>query len=324
MFRLDAECAHNLALTFLERFSPCFLRILFGPKPEGFGVRVWDIDFPNPVGLAAGMDKDARCLPAWEALGFGFVEVGTVTAVPQSGNPRPRVFRLPQRRALINRMGFNNCGAEAMGMRLRALRARGRWPRIPVGVNIGKSKVTPLENAADDYRFSARILREFADFFVINVSSPNTPGLRELQEVVRLEGVVKAVQDEAGGTPVLIKLAPDLSDKGVLDIVNFAVSCGVAGFVATNTTVERPGFGNCGGEKGGLSGEPLRERANEVVKLIASACSLPIIGSGGVMDGRSAGEKISVGAKLLEIYTGFVYGGPAVIREVACSFKELA
>ncbi|MDT5009358.1 MAG: dihydroorotate dehydrogenase [Mycobacterium sp.] len=268
-----------------------------------FGVR-----FPAPLGLAAGFDKDGTGLGTWGALGFGYAEVGTVTAHPQPGNPRPRLFRLPADRALLNRMGFNNQGAGHLALRL----AR-RDPDVPIGANIGKSKVTPAEHAVDDYVTSARLVGPVADFVVVNVSSPNTAGLRDLQAVETLRPILAAVQ-EATATPVLVKIAPDLSDDDVDAIADLAVEMGLAGIVATNTTISRarlatPGVDELG--SGGVSGPPLADRSREVLQrlYVRVGGRLVLISVGGIETADDAWQRIVDGASLLQGYTGFVYGG---------------
>jgi dihydroorotate dehydrogenase len=322
LFRMDAERAHVFALRVLALTPPALLRVAYGP-PVGAPREVFGMRFPNPVGLAAGMDKDAVALPAWEALGFGFAEIGTVTALAQPGNPKPRVFRHPAHRALINRMGFNNPGAEAVAARLARLRASGKWPRIPVGINIGKSKVTPLDEAPADYGSSARTLAPHADYFAINVSSPNTPGLRGLQETRRLEEVVGAVRQAAPAKPVLVKIAPDLSDEEAAAIADMAQTCGLDGLIATNTTLNHAPIPASADQEGGLSGVPLAARATEVVRLLAGRTSLPVVASGGVMDIQDALEKFRAGARLVQLYTGFVYGGPSLVGGVARALREV-
>ncbi len=291
--------------------------------------------FPNPVGLAAGMDKQAAALPVWERLGFGFCELGGVTWHPQPGNPAPRMFRAVADRALINRMGFNNPGAEAMAGRLRHWRAVGRWPRHPVGINLGKSKVTPLAGAADDYAQSFRALRSLADFFVVNVSSPNTPNLRQLQDKSALDDILRALQEingQAGGgeaRPILVKVAPDLSWDALDEILELTGPRNVAGIVATNTTLARPEATDAAlraiyQETGGLSGRPLRERSTAVVRHLyrQSRGRLPIIGVGGIFTGGDAWEKITAGACLVQVYTGPVYEGPILARQVVRTLKQ--
>ncbi|CAN5501373.1 quinone-dependent dihydroorotate dehydrogenase [soil metagenome] len=294
----------------LHRFQP-------PPRP----INVFGLQFPHPVGLAAGFDKNGVALPAWEALGFGFIEIGTVTAQPQRGNPQPRIFRFPEQQALINRLGFNNDGADAVAARLRRLRATGRWPRVPIGVNIGKSKVTPLEEAAEDYRYSFRVLREFADYAVLNVSSPNTPGLRSLQEHAALTDLLQTIADEnsASPKPVLLKVAPDLSMANLDVIIAACEQHGIAGLIATNTTLDHSAIPPEHDQTGGLSGAPLREKSTAFVRAIRDRTTLPIIGVGGIMDAASAREKLAAGATLLQVYTGYIYGGPALLRAAVSS-----
>ena len=270
-----------------------------------FGVR-----FPNPIGLAAGFDKDGVALAAWEALGFGFVEAGTLTAKAQPGNPKPRMFRVPERRALINRLGFNNGGADAAAARFARLRAAGRWPTVPVGINLGKSKVTPLEEAASDYVYSLEKLHPFGDYFVLNVSSPNTPGLRSLQGRDELDALLRAVQSRNRSLPtprpMLVKIAPDLEFSQIEEILELAGQHQLAGIVATNTTIDHSSLPpSAPKQQGGLSGVPLRERSTAIVRFLAGRTSLPIIAVGGVSDAASAREKLDAGAALVQIYTGF-------------------
>lgn len=264
--------------------------------------------FPGPLGLAAGFDKDGLGVLTWGALGFGYAEVGTVTASPQPGNPAPRMFRLAADRALLNRMGFNNLGAGALAMRL----ARQR-PEVPIGVNIGKTKATPADQAVDDYRASARLVGPLASYLVVNVSSPNTPGLRDLQEVESLRPILSAVLAETT-KPVLVKIAPDLSDSDVDAIADLAVELGLAGIVATNTTVSRDGLKTPGVEAlgaGGISGPPVARRALEVLRRLHSRVGdrLVLISVGGIETPDDAWERIAAGASLLQGYTGFIYGG---------------
>jgi len=268
-----------------------------------FGVR-----FPGPMGLAAGFDKDGLGLATWGALGFGYAEVGTVTAQPQPGNPEPRLFRLPGDRALLNRMGFNNRGAGELALRL----AR-HTPDIPIGVNIGKTKIVPVEAAVDDYRQSARLLGPLAAYLVVNVSSPNTPGLRDLQAVEALRPILAAVREETT-TPVLVKIAPDLSDADVDEIADLAVDSGLAGIVATNTTVSRDGLLTPGVDRlgpGGISGPPVARRSAEVLRRLRARVGdrLVLISVGGIETADDAWDRITAGASLLQGYTGFVYGG---------------
>jgi dihydroorotate dehydrogenase len=315
LFRLDAEKAHHFALGALARTPGAVLRAGFGAAPSAERV-VAGIRFRNPVGLAAGMDKNAIALPAWEALGFGFVEVGTITAKAQPGNPRPRLFRYPELGALINRMGFNNDGADVVAARLADLRESGRWPRIPVGVNLGKSKVTPLEEAPSDYLHSFRALLPFGDYFVVNVSSPNTPGLRELQDKDALTGIVRTLRDLDATKPLFVKIAPDLNDVQLDAILELTAAENLSGLIATNTTLDHSALAGRPDETGGLSGAPLRARAGEVTRRLCAGTDRPVIASGGIMDGAAARERLAAGAALVQIYTGFVYRGPALIREI--------
>jgi dihydroorotate dehydrogenase len=320
LFALSAEAAHNLAIRTLrwasnwpsalhqlQRFAP-------GPKPK----TVFGLTFRNPVGLAAGFDKNGVGLPAWAALGFGFVEVGTVTAKPQPGNAKPRIFRYPHQGALINRLGFNNDGADVVAARLRALRESERWPAIPVGINIGKSKITPLEQAVDDYLHSFRLLAPLADYMVLNVSSPNTPGLRSLQEHDALRQLLVAVahENETTGKPVLLKIAPDLAPVELDQIIATAEENSIAGIIATNTTLDHSAIPSSLDQTGGLSGRPLFEKSTEFVRAIRARSSLPIMASGGIWDAATAREKMTAGADLLQVYTGYVYRGPGLLREI--------
>ena len=273
---------------------------------------VFGVDFPNPVGVAAGFDKNARIPDALGALGFGHVEIGAVTAEGQPGNPRPRLFRLREDKAIVNRMGFNNAGADAVAARL-ATHDR----TVPIGANIGKSKSTPLEDAAEDYLYTYEKLAPYADFFVVNVSSPNTPGLRELQDREPLEAILTTLID-AGAGPLLVKLSPDLHEEAIAEVVTLAESVGLDGIVATNTTIDRPDSLNDpnAAEQGGLSGEPIRERSTEAIRFVAERTELPIVGVGGIFDAADAYEKIRAGADLVQLYTGFIYQGPTVARDI--------
>jgi dihydroorotate dehydrogenase len=314
-FMLPAEAAHNLAILGLRMTPPSLLRAAFGATPQK-PTKLFGLTFPNPVGLAAGMDKDASALRAWEALGFGFVEAGTITALAQPGNPKPRCFRYPSQQALINRMGFNNSGASVAAVRLARQKASGRWPRVPVGINIGKSKLTPNEQAASDYATSYKLLLPFGDYFVINVSSPNTPNLRALQDRDSLAEIIRTLKRINNIKPLLVKIAPDLTDEAVRDIAALAESEHLAGLIATNTTLDHSSVPKDSDQQGGLSGTPLRRRSTEVLRIMRSATDLPIIASGGIMDTASAHEKLEAGASLIQLYTGFVYHGPELIRDI--------
>lgn len=315
LFCLPAEAAHNLALLALRLTPRVILRSAFGPQPQA-PVRLFGLDFPNPVGLAAGMDKNARALRSWEALGFGYVEAGTITALAQPGNPKPRSFRFINQQAIVNRMGFNNAGASAVEARLRRMKAAGNWPRIPVGINIGKSKLTPNEQAASDYATSFRLLLPYGDYFVVNVSSPNTPGLRALQDTAALAEIIRTLKAIDSSKPLLVKIAPDLVQEDIRQIAAMADNEGLAGLIATNTTLDHSALTKDQDTAGGLSGAPLRTRSTEVIRTLRASTSLPIIASGGIMDVASAREKLEAGANLVQLYTGFVYHGPKLIRDI--------
>jgi len=320
LFSLPPETAHHLVLGSLRAASrfPFALRALHSFRPRAKPRTIFGINFPNPVGLAAGFDKNGVALPAWAALGFGFAEIGTVTAKAQPGNPKPRIFRYPQQEALINRLGFNNDGAEVVAVRLRWLRQSGRWPAIPIGINIGKSKVTPIDEATDDYLFSFRLLGEFADYIVLNVSSPNTPDLRSLQGPEALARLTRAVQKEnqASSKPILVKIAPDLLLSDLEQIIAACEESDIAGIIATNTTLDHTAIPAARDQNGGLSGRPLREKSTEFVRAITARFRLPVIASGGISDAATAQEKLEAGAQLLQVYTGYVYRGPGLLREI--------
>jgi dihydroorotate dehydrogenase len=329
LFRLDAERAHDLAMGAMAAGEAVLAAVRHAPAPprdRSLVQRLWNIDFPNPVGLAAGFDKNGRAPHAWALLGFGFAELGTVTARPQPGNDRPRMFRYERELAVINRLGFNNDGAAAVARRLADLRARAPWP-TPIGINIGKSRVVAVDDAVDDYVDSFRRLRFLADYVVVNVSSPNTPGLRELQDKDKLQSLLDALMREnAGGNarPLLVKVAPDLTDEALADIVAVARAAGVSGLVATNTTLDHGAIA-AGDQSGGLSGAPLRRRSTEVIRLLrrAAGADLPIIGVGGVSSAADAYEKIRAGASLVQLYTGLIYRGPTLPRSIVSGLADL-
>jgi dihydroorotate dehydrogenase len=306
------------------------VRALYGAPQlpiEAFGLK-----FPNPVGLAAGMDKQAEAVPAWAALGFGFSELGGVTWHGQPGNPLPRIFRAIPEQAIVNRMGFNNPGAESLAQTLTAWRDRGRWPDHPVGINLGKSKITPLDKAAADYLNSFRVLRTLADFFVVNVSSPNTPNLRQLQDKAALDEILSALQsaqDPAAAKPILVKVAPDLTFEALDEILEVAAKNRLAGIVATNTTITRPDttdptIKRVYDETGGLSGRPLKERSTEIIRHLfrQTKGTLPIVGVGGIFNANDAWEKITAGASLIQVYTGLVYEGPGIAKSIVKGLLE--
>ena len=309
--RLDAERAHHLGFRAIRAARPVLAR----RRTPGTPVTALGLTFPNRLGLAAGFDKNAVGIDALAALGFGHVEVGTVTALAQPGNPKPRLFRLPADRAVVNRMGFNNDGAEAIAARLAA---RGRRPGGPVlGVNIGKSKVVPEDEAVRDYETSARLLGPHADYLVVNVSSPNTPGLRNLQAVEKLEPILTRVRAVAGDVPLLVKIAPDLDDADVVAVADLAVALGLDGISATNTTISRAELRSTPAEveavgAGGLSGRPLTDRAVDVIRLLRKQVGdrLTLVGVGGITTVEDARERLDAGADLLQGYTAFIYEGP--------------
>jgi dihydroorotate dehydrogenase len=324
----DPEAAHARVLHALERACRTpGLRAALSHVPRAKApVEAFGLTFPNPVGLAAGMDKDAVAIPAWAALGFGFVEVGTVTWHAQAGNPRPRLYRLTSSEAIINRMGFNNSGAEAMAGRLEEL---GRGP-IPVGISLGKSKITPLADATADYLASLKLLLPYADYVAVNVSSPNTPGLRSLQDrealdelLGELRGYTVAAAGPGRAKPLLVKIAPDLTDAALGEVLQVCSARGVAGIIATNTTIARGGLDVAdvtrAEQAGGLSGRPLRDRALEVVRLVTaeSGGALPVVGVGGITCPDDAMRMLDAGAVLVQIYTGLVYHGPGLVRGIA-------
>ena len=316
LFSADPEAVHHLAIAALKLAGPALQK--FAPPADRRLTReLFGLHFPNPVGLAAGMDKNAVALPAWRALGFGFAEVGTITARAQPGNPRPRLFRVPEARALINRMGFNNDGCDVVAARLQRLHQSAHWPVMPVGINLGKSKVTPLEEATADYLLSFERLLPCGDYFVLNVSSPNTPGLRALQDRAALDELLGHIQRRnPAAKPVLVKIAPDLSWEALEEILGLVAEHRVAGLIATNTTVDQSSIAERRREQGGLSGAPLRARATEVVRFITKRCATPVIAVGGIMDADAALEKFDAGAALVQLYTGFIYRGPGLVGEI--------
>jgi dihydroorotate dehydrogenase len=333
LFKQDAERAHSFALKQLARasrskFTCDFIGSIYGaPK---LPVELFGLKFANPIGLAAGMDKHAAAVPAWEKLGFGFSELGGVTWHAQPGNPSPRMFRAVADEAIVNRMGFNNPGAEVLSQKLSAWKKLGRWPKHPVGINLGKSKITPLEKAAEDYANSFRVLRDLADFFVINVSSPNTPNLRQLQDKAALDEIFVAIQQQNKNLkPILVKVAPDLSFEALDEILELVAPRNIAGIVATNTTISRPETNDSLAQKiysetGGLSGKPLRQRSTEIIRHLHKQTNgrLPIIGVGGIFDADDAWEKITAGASLLQIYTSLVFEGPGVSKQIVAGLIQ--
>lgn len=326
LFARDPEQIHHRTLRGLawmsRHESVCgFAASIFGGP--ALPQELFGLQFPNPVGLAAGMDKFAEAVPAWETLGFGFSELGAVTRHPQPGNPSPRLFRIVSEQAIINRMGFNNPGAEVFAQSLAAWRTSGRWPSHPVGINLGKSKITPLPEAPRDYADAYRVLAPHLDFFVVNVSSPNTPNLRLLQDKAALDDILGAIQAVPIRKPVLVKVAPDLSFDALDEILELVIARKLAGIIATNTTITRPEtieprVIRSYSEAGGLSGRPLRARSTEVVAHLynQSRGVVPVIGVGGIFTAEDAWEKITAGASLVQIYTSLVYEGPGIIKEI--------
>jgi dihydroorotate dehydrogenase len=335
LFRLDPERAHRLVFGGLVAAQRLVLSSRIVPHPwthPRLEQRLWNVDFANPVGLAAGFDKDARAPHVWALLGFGFAELGTVTAEAQPGNPLPRLFRLTRDRALINRLGFNNAGATAVARVLGDL-LRARATTIPLGINIGKSRAAALDAAAADYRRSFRQLAPLADYIVVNVSSPNTPGLRDLQAEDHLAHLLAELQAENAALaspdrpprPLLVKVAPDLADDGLASIVRVVKEAHGAGLVATNTTLQRCGLQTAIDEAGGLSGAPLRARATEVIRLLyrLAGPELPIIGVGGIFSAEDAYAKVRAGAALVQLYTSMIYEGPRIAHRIAHGLVRL-
>ena len=331
LFRLDPERAHHLAVEALRQLGRRPLANVLRPRvPAELRVDCLGLSFDHPLGLAAGFDKGEVVAPGLFALGFSHVEIGTLTPRAQPGNPPPRLFRLPEHRALVNRMGFNNDGADVCAGRLAALAPEDR-PGV-VGVNVGKNKATPNERAEEDYLACIDRLHPYADYLVVNISSPNTPGLRELQQRDQLERLLGACVDRARSLParrpLLVKLAPDLGDEAIDEAVDVAVGVGASGIVATNTTIQRPGAVAAhrrASEAGGLSGAPLEPLATRVVRRVYARAGgkLPIIGVGGVMNAEDAYRKIRGGATLVQAYTGYVYGGPGFVRAIVHGLADL-
>ena len=342
LFLFPTEWVHYFSMNCLRILcSVGFLRKLlsasFSPKGN-LEFEVWNLEFPNRIGLGAGFDKNAKYLRELETLGFGFVEIGTVTPLPQAGNDKPRLFRLPKDKALINRMGFNNDGVKVIAERLRqwqstvhSQQSTANSQRLIIGGNIGKNKVTPNDEAWKDYEICFKELHHYVDYFVVNVSSPNTPGLRELQEKESLRKILRHLQminnGKAVAKPILLKIAPDLTREQLDDVIDLASEIKLDGLVATNTTIDREGLehnlriGTL--ETGGLSGKPLQKRSTEIVKYIFEKTNgeIPIIASGGVFTGADAKEKFDAGASLVQVWTGFIYEGPGIVKDI---YKHLS
>ena len=324
LFAFPAETAHRAIHRLLQgvQHTPVedLLRDRYVVDDERLRTETFGVEFGNPVGVAAGFDKNAELPSVLTALGFSHVEVGGVTAERQPGNPRPRLFRLPEDGALVNRMGFNNEGADRIGARLDDA----DLPDAPVGINIGKSKSTPLSEAVDDYRYTYERVADAGDYFVVNVSSPNTPGLRELQNRASLERILGGLVD-AGADPLLVKLSPDLAAPAIEEALAVVDDLDLAGVVATNTTTDRPtGLRNPNkAERGGLSGKPIEERATGTIKFIAERTDVPVVGVGGITDAAGAYRKIRAGASVVQLYTGLVYEGPGLARDVNRGLLDL-
>ena len=347
VLKTDAEWLHNRTLQVLElaartQSNPATSQMLsrlqksLGVQDSRLEHSLWGLSLKNPVGLAAGFDKNGVAADIWANFGFGFAELGTVTCQPQPGNPQPRLFRLTQDSAALNRMGFNNQGAAAMAARFQRAQKQPSFDasrpmpqsRFPLGINLGKSKVTPLEQAAADYLESFKLLKDWGDYFVVNVSSPNTPGLRSLQDAAGLSTILEILQQENRYIkPILVKIAPDLESEAIVSILDLAKTYQLAGIIATNTTIRRDGLKTqilpetgkpITEEAGGISGLPVRERSTEVIRFIwqYTKGELPIIGVGGIFTAEDAWEKIAAGASLIQVYTGWVYEGPWMVRRI--------
>jgi dihydroorotate dehydrogenase len=328
LFRLDPETAHDTALQFLSFLRATGLISLVAERIPEVPRTVMGLDFPNPVGLAAGLDKNGDCIDGLAALGFGFIEIGTTTPLPQSGNPKPRLFRLPQASAIINRMGFNNDGVDKLIENVKRAGYRGI-----LGINIGKNAVTPIEQAADDYLICLRKVYAHASYVAVNISSPNTKNLRELQGAGALDELLaklKTEQQKLADThgkyvPIALKIAPDMENEQVVQIAGLLMRHRIDAVIATNTTLSREGVENLphSEENGGLSGAPLCDRSNRVIRLLAGKLqgSLPIIGVGGILSGIDAAEKIRAGASLVQLYSGLIYRGPALVAESCAAIR---
>ena len=333
LFHFDPEAVHYFTFNFLKIVCKIpgvkFLMLfLYSNQEEKLERELFGIKFQSPVGLAAGFDKDAKLINELTCFGFSFIEIGTLTPKPQPGNEKPRLFRLPEDNALVNRMGFNNGGVQEAVERLKKLNSK-----VIIGGNIGKNKLTPNENAFDDYRICFEALYPYVDYFVVNVSSPNTPGLRELQEKEPLRKLLAGVKqlslNKSKPKPILLKIAPDLTETQLSDIVTILLETKTDGVIATNTTVSRQGLATDAKElervgTGGLSGKPLTDRSNEVISFLRMKLgkNYPIIGVGGIMSARDAKEKIKAGADLIQIYTGFVYEGPGFVKQLNKALRD--
>ncbi|MEI6893093.1 MAG: quinone-dependent dihydroorotate dehydrogenase [Colwellia sp.] len=323
LFQFNPETIHDLTITGLKAMGKSPLSIFYKQRVQDKPITVMGINFPNPVGLAAGLDKNGECLHAFSEMGFGFVEVGTVTPRPQPGNDKPRIFRLQKAKAIINRMGFNNKGVDYLVSQVQAANFKG-----VLGINIGKNKDTPEENAKDDYLHCMRKVYDLATYITINISSPNTPGLRALQYGDALDELLLALKSEqtlltekyGKYIPLTVKIAPDLTADEIKSIAKSLIDNNIDGVIATNTTLSREGVENLdfGDEQGGLSGQPIKDKSTQVIKLLSEALGnkLPIIGVGGIASSDDANEKLQAGASLIQIYTGFIYQGPPLVKNI--------
>jgi dihydroorotate dehydrogenase len=323
LFQFDAETIHELTIKSLKSTGKSPLNIFYKQHVQDKPLTVMGIKFPNPVGLAAGLDKNGECINAFGAMGFGFVEVGTVTPRPQPGNEKPRIFRLPEANAVINRMGFNNKGVDYLVSQVQAANYKG-----VLGINIGKNKDTPEENAKDDYLHCMRKVYDLATYITVNISSPNTPGLRSLQYGEALNELLSALKAEQSVLadkygkyiPLTVKIAPDLTTDEVKSIAKSLLDNKIDGVIATNTTLSREGVEGLefGTEQGGLSGQPVKDKSTQVIKTLSEALDnkLPIIGVGGIASSDDANEKLKAGASLVQVYTGFIYQGPPLVKEI--------
>lgn len=336
LFTMDAENAHHLAIKVLNQYSAlvCAYQRRFEVKDERLHLTIQGMHFSNPVGLAAGFDKSADAVQTLPALGFGFLELGTVTPLEQVGNPRPRIFRLPKDCGLINRLGFNNDGAVAVHGKLEKLISVNRAPKIPIGINIGKGKDTELARATDDYLYLLEKFYSYGDYFVVNISSPNTPNLRQLQKRAFLTELVAALQSKnaelsselkTAKKPLFVKIAPDLTCPQIDAIIQIVTEHEVSGIIATNTTISRDGLHSDIQQEGGLSGKPLKERASEIIRYIYRTTEgrVTVIGVGGIFSAEDAYEKISLGATLVQVYTGFIYKGPSLVKHINLGLLRL-
>ena len=323
LFQFDPETIHEVTVKGFKLTGKSPLNAFYKQKVQNKPLTVMGVNFPNPVGLAAGLDKNGECINAFGAMGFGFVEVGTVTPRPQPGNDKPRIFRIPEADAIINRMGFNNKGVDYLVSQVQAANFKG-----VLGINIGKNKDTPEENAKDDYLHCMRKVYDLATYITVNISSPNTPGLRSLQYGEALDDLLSALKAEQGllaekygkYVPVAVKIAPDLNKEEIESIADSLMKNNIDGVIATNTTLSREGVEGLefGDEQGGLSGQPVKDKSTEVIRLLSQALDnqLPIIGVGGIASSEDANEKLNAGASLVQVYTGFIYQGPPLVKEI--------